>query len=279
MTWTSLVFLVLTLFVLAGCTPPGPVPQAPNPRGEMMAPPPRPRVTSLGVSVQSRPIQLNVFGDAPRPVLVLGGIHGSEPTSVYVAAQLADYLRAHPQLWTGPTGRSVAVIPVANPDGYARLSRTNANGVDINRNFPAKNFRVRAAPHPLYNSGPEPLSEPESRAIKQAIDTLRPRLIISIHSIEKGKFCNNYDGPAEPIARIMAQHNGYPVTGTMGYPTPGSLGSYAGIDQQIPIITLELPREQSGEQAWQQNRDALLAALRATPPASPAGAAETVDRQ
>jgi len=38
----------------------------------------------------------------------------------------------------------------------------------------------------------------------------------------------------------------------------GSLGNWAGVDRQIPILTLELPREQAGRDAWQDNRDALI---------------------
>jgi protein MpaA len=60
----------------------------------------------------------------------------------------------------------------------------------------------------------------------------------------------------------MARHNGYPASPNIGYPTPGSLGSYAGVDRQIPTITLELPRNVSGAQAWADNRAALLAAIR-----------------
>jgi protein MpaA len=60
----------------------------------------------------------------------------------------------------------------------------------------------------------------------------------------------------------MAGFNGYPVTATIGYPTPGSFGSWAGIDLGIPVITLELPRELSGPKAWESNRQALLVALR-----------------
>ncbi len=224
-----------------------------------MATPPQPTTTVLGMSMQQRPIEMLSYGDTPNPVLVIGGIHGSEPTSVDVAQRLARNLLNDPTIWYGTTGKSVAIIPIANPDGYARLSRTNAAGVDVNRNFPAKNFRQRETRSTSH--GPEPLSEPESRAIKQAIETLQPRLIISIHSIDDERKCNNYDGPAEAIAQLMSQHNGYPVTPTMGYPTPGSLGSWAGIDQGIPIITLELPRKLPGEQAWSVNREALLAAI------------------
>lgn len=246
--------------LLGGCAA-APVDTAPKPEPRNpMAQPPRPMSSVLKNSVQQRPIELLVFGDAANPVLIIGGIHGSEPTTVDVAQRLCRNLMNEPDIWFGRTGKSVAVIPVANPDGYARRSRTNVNNVDINRNFPAKNFKIRNTAR--VNNGPEPLSEPESQAIKAAIDTLHPRLIISIHSIDDERHCNNFDGPAELVAKLMAEHNGYPVTNTMGYPTPGSLGSYAGIDLGIPIITLELPRTLPGEQAWTMNRDALLAAIK-----------------
>ena len=66
----------------------------------------------------------------------------------------------------------------------------------------------------------------------------------------------------QALASRMSALNGYPVTANIGYPTPGSFGSWAGIDQGIPVITLELPRELSGERAWETNRQALIASLR-----------------
>ena len=74
---------------------------------------------------------------AAQSVLVIGGIHGNEQASVSVARGLLDLLRTHPEL-TG--GRTVAIIPNSNPDGYALQTRYNANKVDLNRNFPARNF-------------------------------------------------------------------------------------------------------------------------------------------
>ncbi len=219
------------------------------------------RTTSLGQSVQGRPIVMTSFGPAAgRPLLVIGGIHGSEPTSAYVAEQLALLLRATPAL----AKRPVAIIANANPDALAARTRGNANGVDVNRNFPAKNWRpVKTKAN--FN-GAAPSTEPESRAIQQAIESLKPDRIISIHSITRGRHCNNYDGPGQWLAEAMHPHNGYPVTPTIGYPTPGSLGSWAGIDRQIPMVTLELPREDSGDLAWKQNRAALLAAIAAQRP-------------
>jgi protein MpaA len=190
-------------------------------------------------------------------VLVMGAIHGNEPTSADVSRGLLEELRRNPQLLGGAP---VAIIPVANPDGLAAGTRTNVNKVDVNRNFPAANWKARAHARARNNfGGKESASEPETAALIATIERLRPRLIISVHSMDEP--CNNYDGPAKPIAELMSRYNGYPATPTIGYPTPGSLGSWAGIDRQIPMITLELPRKLPASQAWAKNRDAVLSAI------------------
>jgi predicted deacylase len=194
---------------------------------------------------------MHQFGPPRNPVLVIGGIHGDEPTSVDVANALIDELKQAP-----PSSRGVVVLPVANPDGYAIGSRLNARRVDLNRNFPSTNYK--ASRSPALRSGDFALSEPESKAIHDAIRELQPSVLISIHSIRGPRQCNNYDGPGQEIAQRMARHNGYPVKASIGYPTPGSLGSYAGKDLMIPMVTLELPRTASGPEAWQENRAALL---------------------
>ena len=89
-------------------------------------------------------------------------------------------------------------MPSLNPDGVALRRAGNANGVDVNRNFPAKNWK--AVKNRTTFNGTAPSTEPESRAIQQAINSLNPEWIISIHSIARGKHCNNYDGPAEVVA-------------------------------------------------------------------------------
>lgn len=214
--------------------------------------------TTIGYSVQRRPIELHQLGgDVTRPVLIMGAIHGDEQTSAAVAAGMLDHLTRHADAMRGVP---VAVITMANPDGYAAGTRVNANRIDLNRNFPATNWSSRSAGRARRNfGGAASASEPETLALMQTIERLQPRLIVSIHSMEKP--CNNYDGPAQAVAEAMARYNGYPATPTIGYPTPGSLGSWAGIDRQIPMITLELPRKLDGQQAWENNRDAILSAI------------------
>jgi protein MpaA len=210
--------------------------------------------TEVGRSVEGRPLVLHEFGRGTCDLLVVGGIHGNEPGSAVVCEELVKYLQADP---AALMGRCVAVLPAANPDGLASRLRTNKNLVDLNRNFPASNWQKTRKTS--FYGGDAPASEPETQAMLDMLARLGPRAIISVHAMAQP--CNNYDGPAEPLAQRMSVTNGYPVRSNIGYPTPGSLGSWAGVDRQIPIVTLELPARQPGQEGWKDNREALLAAI------------------
>ena len=159
-------------------------------------------------------------------LLVFGGIHGDEPGSV----ELCRRYQAR-----APDG--VVILPAINPDGLAHNRKNNARDVDLNRNFPSRNWS-REHP-PGYDPGPHPLSEPETQALARTIDELAPKVIVAVHQPFR---CVNWDGPAEALARQMSEACGYPAKASVGYPTPGSFGSLYGIDRGIPVITFELPR-------------------------------------
>ena len=265
---TSLAILLILAAqaVLPGCAKeeeldPVPPPKIECPPGPQIGktPPaaPRERAVSLGRSVRGEELKMYVLGEGGPVTFILGGIHGDEGVSAAVAQKFLDLLRRDPSLCRG---RTVAILPRANPDGLAANTRVNAHGVDCNRNFPASNWDKSSAGR--YNGGTAPGTEPETKAILKAVATLQPSRIISIHAISGGKQCNNWDGPAEDLARRMAAKNGYPAKGTIGYPTPGSMGSWAGIDKKIGMITLELPAARSEDECWRDNREALLEAIR-----------------
>jgi len=247
------------------------VPDAPAPNimtaTTVTAPDTSPRAASLvlghetrqlGKSVLGLPIVGHFFGHTGPKTLIFAAIHGDEPSTAFIANQLVEHLAKNPEAYFG---RRVAVVPVANPDGLARATRTNARDVDLNRNFPAKNFAVQKRGR--YFGGEQPASEPETQVLIELLDQWQPQRIITIHSISRGRHGNNYDGPAEAIARLMSVHNEYSVLSSIGYPTPGSFGSWAGIDRQIPTITLEVPNDASGPTAWRENREALLSVIHA----------------
>lgn len=212
---------------------------------------------TLGRSVEGRAIEAYVFpGPAKRTVLVLGGFHGDEPKSVFLARRWIDLLRADR---TASIGTRWVVVPLVNPDGYAKRKRRNARLVDINRNFPTRNWTRTSRRSRMYG-GPSPASEPETEAVISAVKRFRPSRIVTIHSISADRHCNNYDGPGRALALKMRRYNGYPVTASIGYPTPGSFGTWAGAERNIATITLELPSRLSPKRCWEDNLEALLCA-------------------
>ena len=208
----------------------------------------------LAESVEGRQIYLLELGEGDSTTLILGGFHGSELSGVQLVHRFAEYLYQKPQ--TALTSR-VIIVPVLNPDGLVNAQRTNASGVDINRNFPTANWSEKHKSTKNF-PGLSPASEPETQAIIALLDTYTPQRIISVHAPLK---MVNYDGPALDLANEMASHNGYPVDSDIGYATPGSFGTYAGKERSIPTITLELPRH-SPEAIWEENKRALQATIK-----------------
>ena len=133
-------------------------------------------------------------------------------------------------------------IPCLNPDGLANGTRTNANGVDLNRNFPAQNWELGEKNE--YFGGDSPASEQETKFLVYVIDKYKPDLIITLHEPYQ---VVNYDGPAKDIAQKISEITGYKTEESIGYPTPGSFGTYCGIEKKIPTITLELPEKSDKE--------------------------------
>jgi len=102
-------------------------------------------------------------------MLVVGCIHGNECAGLAIARQLT---RTPP-----PTETDLWVVADLNPDGAANRTRGNAQGVDLNRNFPWRWTRLTGT----YDSGPRPLSEPETRAAVRLLVRIRPSIAIWFH--------------------------------------------------------------------------------------------------
>lgn len=212
-----------------------------------------------GLSVHQHPIPAWWIGAETGPITYLiGAFHGDEPEA---AELVLDFLEKH---HATPNLKRTLVIPVFNPDGLQNNTRTNANGVDLNRNWPTANWTDPSSEDKYYG-GPNPLSEPETQWLHQLMTKHPPALVISVHTPYREI---NIDGPARPIAEQMARHNRYPITEDIGYPTPGSFGTYWGKEGDIPVITLELPdwneKQQPYAQTWTENEPALLHVLEHT---------------
>ncbi len=167
--------------------------------------------------------------------LVIGVFHGDEPQGKFL---IDKYLTG------GNVNDNLFFIPCLNPDGMGLNRRTNANQVDLNRNFPTKNWGEdgsgAGSDASAYYGGKSPASEIETKFVIDVIEKYSPSFILTLHAPYK---VVNYDGPAENQAQKLSEIIGYPVEASIGYPTPGSFGTYCGVERNIPTITLELDDE------------------------------------
>ena len=167
------------------------------------------------MSVEGRPITATRRGDPDgRRVLVFGVIHGDEVAGLQIVALLNEL--------PVPPGVDLYLVDSMNPDGVANGVRTNANGVDLNRNFPY-NWGPIAEPGDWQYAGPAAASEPETRAAVELISALRPDLVIWYHqdaySIGPG------EGRDGAIRSRYAELTGLPMVSVTG-------GTYTGVAAQ-----------------------------------------------
>ena len=189
-----------------------------------------------------------------RPILLIGGVHGDEPEGIRLAKALVEAIMAKPN----EVYRPFLIIPVLNPDGFKSDQRTNGNGVDLNRNFPCKNWSAKFEKE-RYFPGSGPASELETQAVVSLVEQTRPELIIHFHSW-KPMVVLTADKTV-PEAELLAKSSGYKLKNSIGYPTPGSLGDWGWDERNIPVICTEESEGTSQERTWRRFGSALLEIL------------------
>lgn len=200
-------------------------------------------------SSNNKDIEVYKIGTGNYKIAFIGTIHGDEPQGNFIIRKLIDEILFDKNL---VIDKSLLLIPLANPDGLLKRSRVNLNGVDINRNFPTKDWKKSNIKNRYY-SGNYPNSELETKILIEEITNFDPNIIITIHSPYK---VINYDSDGIEIANLLSKYNNYRVVSNIGYKTLGSLGTYFGKERNIPVITIETP-QCTNEKAWSENKNAL----------------------
>jgi len=191
------------------------------------------------VSVEGRPI---FHYDRPsadlgaKKILVISLIHGDETHAGTVGRYWMERLEA-----IAPRN-SWRVIPVLNPDGLKYRTRTNANKIDINRNFPTKdwteaaivNWKKMTSSNPRRFPGNEAGSEPETKCAMKHMTEFNPDFIVSVHTPLK---VLDFDGPK--VAPPKFDYLPWKSLGSF----PGSLGRYMWMERQTPVLTMELKED------------------------------------
>ena len=182
-------------------------------------------------------------------ILFLGAVHGDELPTIYLMLKLVQYIKDNPLILKD---KCIVVAPLLNPDGFLAFPphRVNANGVDINRNFPTKDWyknalrqwNVKYHKNKRYNPGQKPASEQETIFQMALIKRFKPQKILTVHS-PLNFF--DYDGPSSDLdnfehwMEMICKESNHPLKKFGVF--PGSLGNYAGNERNIFTITLELP--------------------------------------
>jgi len=232
-------------------------------------------------TVEKRPLLYVSFGEGKDVTLLLSAVHPNEVTPVPMGFRLARHLMENPNLLK-PDQR-VVIAPLINPDGFFtdRPIRTNARGVDPNRNFFTLDWYEKSLSwwhsgrnkNLAYFPGHFPNSEIETIFQVRLIDDFQPDKILSIHA-PLGFL--DYDGPGdqkpstltptETQARMLAaaiskKSNNYRVVDYSFY--PGSLGNFAGNERHIPTVTLELKTTDAKkvDEYWGQFLPGMLGAI------------------
>lgn len=191
------------------------------------------RSWTIGHSFWEIPIKAFEFKSTGPKILILGGIHGDEREGIICAHLLLAYFEKQPSL-----RHSVTLVPTLNMDGLISQQRTNGNQVDLNRNLPTRDWSP-VVENPRYHPGAFAGSEPENQALLKLIEQGHFDFVLSLHS---WKPLLNTNGDCLAVANEISRCNGYPVEPTVGYPTPGCLGTYAGLERAIPTLTYEFEK-------------------------------------
>jgi len=181
-------------------------------------------------------------GNSGSTILLIGCIHGPEKNGITTSIRVLNELFAKKDL-----KNTLICIPTVNPDGNINNTRTNSNKIDINRNFPATNWKYQDSAKlkkdkKTYWGGKFPASEAETRLLMKLDSIYKPSAIIVLHQFLN---CVEYDGTGSKLAQFISSQTGQVLKEDIGYSTPGSLGSYFGGDFRREVVTIEIPKNPS----------------------------------
>lgn len=246
------------------------------------------RLTSIGKSVEGRNIwamrissKLTTADQLPA-VIFMGGHHAREHLSVelplnYIQYLVDEYNKGNQRIRNLIDTRDIHIIPAVNPDGlefdvstgsykYWRKNRArNSNGtygVDLNRNYSVDWGMGGSSKDPQSDiyMGPTPFSEPETRAIRDYVDSNKNiSILLSFHTFSelilypwggKDSGLENVQDKAvhETMAKKMAEWNHYtPEQASELYIATGDTCDWSYGTHRIISFTFELdPADQFG---------------------------------
>lgn len=218
--------------------------------------------SSIGSSVNGRAINAYSYGSGNQVILFTASIHGNEYSTKYLMSDWMNELEKN--YYNIPNNKKVVVIPTLNPDGNVTGSRYNANNIDLNRNFPSYDWQTdiySVSNQPLAGGGGiQPLSEPESQAIADYIESTSPKLVMSYHSAAGytiANLANNSPALASMYSNLTGYRNMTGVSSAFSYPITGTFDDWLRDKLNVTSVLIELTNNSTSE--FSRNREALWA--------------------
>ncbi|WP_416147711.1 peptidoglycan-binding protein [Salipaludibacillus sp. HK11] len=233
----------------------------------------------IGKSVDGRDIVAVKVGKGSREVFFNGSHHAREHMTTNLMMKMMDEYAHHYSAHTNMGNYNVRwvlndvsiwFVPMVNPDGVMLVQegassannpsaaialnngstnfrhwKANVRGVDLNRQYPARwDTIVNTASSPgseLYK-GPNPLSEPETKAVYDFINDHNFRAVLSYHSSGEVLFTRyNVSYPySQSIANGVSSLTGYNVINLQASPGGGGLTDWVILNKRIPALTPEI---------------------------------------
>jgi protein MpaA len=121
-----------------------------------------------------RPIEVARFGSGEQFVLIVGSLAGNDPASIELLDATCQLAKQFPP----PSPVTLLFVRTPNPDGWTDHVHTNAHGVELERNFPTRNFTTA----PTRLTGLSAGSEPETRYMLRILAEFKPVSVIHVRS-------------------------------------------------------------------------------------------------
>ena len=241
---------------------------------------------SLGQSVEGRELTCLKISDNPEideaepEIRFIGIIHGDEPIGCELLLNLADTLTSsynnNGYLTDLVDNMEIFIFPMLNPDGREIGSRYNANGEDLNRDFPVPDSSIGGDYNWVY--------EPETSALINWSDTMNFTLSATFHSGARVvNYQWDYTNEIPPFHSLIREiSKGYAIRndsmfnspdpwyadsgvirGSEWYIVAGSLQDWSYHNTGCIDLTIELNPEKWPDSTklpdlWQQNRNSIL---------------------
>ena len=237
----------------------------------------------IGESVNGREITAYHYGTGETELLIVGGIHGGySPNTTLVSREIMERIENDPSIV--PSNVTVTVIPALNPDGLSAVvgsagefnaadipetqservaGRFNGRDIDLNRNFDCNWQSTGQWRSQEVDGGEAPFSEPESRALRDYVESNEIAAAVVYYSAAGGVYTSSCNsgvlGETAELMNTYADASGYPAEGSFdAYEVTGDATDWMA-KQGVPAISVIMETHTDTE--WSKNRNGFEALL------------------